>query len=91
MSDPKDPLSVPISTFTSDFTINTTSALIAAHEATVGFAELPATASKTFLYTGNGLNVVPPIAPLLTLGVGKSASAHIIALASKAYSDKGYK
>ncbi|KAJ5319947.1 hypothetical protein PENANT_c040G04409 [Penicillium antarcticum] len=89
-SDPKDPLSLSLTEFINDTNINTTSAFAAAKEAVLSFAELPEAASKTFIYTGNILNttVMPP---LLDLGVGKAATAHIIQLAAEAYADRGYK
>lgn len=70
--------------------MNTTSVLQAAHEAVVRFDTLSATASRTFIYTGNILNSTT-IAPLLSLGIGKSATAHVIESASKAYGNKGYR
>jgi hypothetical protein len=70
--------------------VNTTSVLAAAHQAVLGFAQLPVTSARMFIYTGNALNT-GPILPLLSLGMGKSASAHLIASASQAYKDKGYK
>jgi hypothetical protein len=72
------------------FVVNTDSALVAARQAVLGFATLPQSASKTFIYTGNGLNI-EPIGPLLGGGMSKSASAHFIHSASKAYRDRGYK
>jgi hypothetical protein len=88
---PKDPLSVSISDFTKDLTINTISTFAAAQAAIQGFAQLPDTASRTFIYTGNILNTNFIIPPLLDLGVGKSATAHVIHSASAAYKEKGYK
>jgi hypothetical protein len=76
--------------FTHDLNINTVSLYAAVKEALAGFDKLPSSDSKTFLYTGNILNVSP--APMFTtLGVGKTASAFIIEVASGAYSRKGYK
>lgn len=66
------------------------SAFIAAQQAALGFKHLPDSAFKTFIYTGNLLNTTT-MAPLLSLGVGKSATAHIIECASKAYSNEGFK
>ena len=86
----EDPLSLSIQDLNRDFQINTASVLAAAHEAKAAFDELPSTASRTFIYTGNALNKFP-IAPLLSLGVGKSATAHLIASASAAYEKKGYR
>lgn len=89
-SPPQDPLSVSVPVLSRDLNINTVSALAAAHEAVLSFETLPASASRTFIYTGNRLNIAP-IPPLLSLGVGKSATAHVIASASVAYKDKGYR
>jgi hypothetical protein len=89
-NDAQNPLSLKVEDFERDFKINTTSAFVAAQQAVAAFEKLPESASRTFIYTGNATNVIT-IAPLLDLGVGKSASAHIIQSASKAYKDKGYK
>ncbi len=90
MNDAKNPLSLPLADFSRDFTVNTTSAFVAAQQAVLAFEQLPDSASRTFIYTGNITNVTP-LAPLLDLGVGKSATAHIIQSAAAAYKDKGYK
>lgn len=87
---PNDPLSLPLADFTKDLNINTTSAFVAAQQAAAGFAQLPDSAAKTFIYTGNITNTTI-IPPLLDLGVGKSATAHIIQSAAAAYKDRGYK
>lgn len=90
-NDAKDPFSsIPLTNFTRDLAINTTSVFVAAQQAVLGFKQLPPTASKTFIFTGNILNVTT-IASLLNSGVGKSATAHIIQSASIAYKDQGYK
>ena len=70
--------------------INTTSAFAAAQQAVAAFETLPASASRTFIYTGNALNTTT-MAPLLDLGVGKSATAHVVQVAAAAYRDKGFK
>lgn len=88
--DAKDPLGLAVENFTRDFTINTTSAFVAAQQASRAFGNLPETASRTFIYTGNITNL-SPIVSLMDLGVGKSATAHIIQCAAEAYKDKGYK
>ena len=90
MNDAKNPLSLPLADFTRDFIVNTTSAFVAAQQAVLAFEQLPESASKTFIYTGNITNVVP-LAPALDLGVGKSATAHIIQSAAAAYKDRGFK
>ena len=90
MNDAKHPFSLSLKDFTKDLTINTTSAFVAAQQAVQGFEQLSDSASKTFIYTGNFLNTTT-MAPLLDLGVGKSATSHIIQSAAAAYADKGYK
>ncbi|KFX99534.1 hypothetical protein O988_03803 [Pseudogymnoascus sp. VKM F-3808] len=90
LNDPKDPLSIPLADFNRDLTVNTNSAYLAAQQAVLGFKELPDSASKTFIFTGNITNIVP-VARLLDSGVGKSATAHIIESAALAYADQGFK
>jgi len=89
-TDSKNLFSVSLPDFTKDLNINTTSAFVAAQQAVLGFKELPDSASKTFIYTGNALNTMI-IAPLFTAGAGKSATAHIIQCAADVYADRGYK
>lgn len=71
-------------------TVNNTSVFAAAQQAVLGFAELPADAPKTFLYTGNILNVTP-LPQFLESGAGKSASAHMMMAAAAEYKEKGFK
>jgi hypothetical protein len=87
---PVDAEKLSVDTFARSLLINTTSVYAAAQAAVAAFAKLPASASKTFLYTGNGLNV-KPMPLMLDLGVGKSASSHLIEALAGAYKDRGYK
>lgn len=90
MTPPEDPFALPLDAFNRDMTINVTSALVAAKQAVSGFAQLPDSASRTFFYTGNVLNVA--ILPgFLDQGIGKAAGAHMIWAASAAYKDRGFK
>ncbi|KAI1046668.1 hypothetical protein LB505_006718 [Fusarium chuoi] len=85
-----DPLSVSYTDFTNNTAINIHSAFIAAQQAVTGFAQLPESAARTFIYTGNILNVT--ILPkFLDAGVGKSGAAHMMWAAADAYKTKGYK
>jgi len=89
---PSDPFSLSIADFQTDLVVNTTSAFAAAQEATRGFEQLPADASKTFIFTGNILNIPGRLIPAAaSLGAGKSATAHLIANAAAAHAGKGYK
>lgn len=85
-----DPLSVDLNTFQDHLSVNTVSTFVAAQEAVKSFNKLPdSPTSPIFIYTGNKLNGVA-FPPLLTLGVGKAASSHIIDYFSKVYREKGY-
>lgn len=82
-------LSVSIRDMEISLAINTTSLFAAAQQAVAGFDKLPSSVPKSFLYTGNILNTT--IMPaLITLGVGKAASSHIIQSAATAYAEKDY-
>lgn len=85
-----DPFALSLDDFSRDTTVNIHSAFVAAQQAVSGFAQLPESASRTFIYTGNVLNVA--ILPrFLAGGVGKAGAAHMVWAASDAYSDRGYK
>ena len=85
-----NPLELSVQDFNQDLTVNTTSALVAARRAVKGFDGLSSQTPKVFIYTGNFLNteVLPA---MISAGMGKSAAAHIMATASRAYASKGYK
>jgi NAD(P)-dependent dehydrogenase (short-subunit alcohol dehydrogenase family) len=84
--------SVPEEALERDMKLMNTNAFIAAREAVAGFEALPAETKKTFIYTGNCLNTkILPVPALVTLGVGKSAAASWIGLASATFASKGYK
>ncbi|KAK8844518.1 hypothetical protein IAR55_006364 [Kwoniella newhampshirensis] len=86
----EDPFALTYSDFARDISINIHSAFVAAQQAVLGFAELEASAARTFIYTGNVLNVA--ILPrFISQGVGKSGAAHMIWASSTAYKDRGYK
>jgi len=89
-NEPQNPLGLALKDFSRDLDINTTSAFVAAQQAVLAFAALPESASRTFIYTGNALNTTT-VPMFLDLGVGKSATAHIIQSAAAAYRDKGFK
>lgn len=85
-------LTVPVESVASDLNTNTISAYVAAQQAVIGWEKLPKDTKKTFIYTGNILNVASiPVAMFLDLGMGKAASASWLALADTLYSAKGYR
>ena len=86
----KTPFDLSMDDFHRDLSVNTASVLVAAKEATESFKVLPSGMKKTFIFTGNILNT-EPILPLFSAGMGKSATAHLIAAASMAYRDDGYR
>jgi hypothetical protein len=84
------PLEISLKDAIRDTNINTLSVLAAAKEAVDSFEKLPQSAARTFIYTGNILNL-QILPPLMSLGIGKSATAHIIESAANAYKSRGYK
>jgi NAD(P)-dependent dehydrogenase (short-subunit alcohol dehydrogenase family) len=85
----EDPLSLTVDDLNQDMIVNTGSALAAAKKAVAGFDQLPSSTSKAFIYTGNFLNKeVMPF--LMSAGMGKSATAHLLATAASVYGPKGY-
>jgi NAD(P)-dependent dehydrogenase (short-subunit alcohol dehydrogenase family) len=85
--------SVPEEKFVSDLTVNTVSPYVAAQEAVQAWEKMGEEGGKkVFIYTGNILNQkILPFPLMLTLGVGKSASAHWLGLADATYKAKGYR
>lgn len=89
--DPEDNLNgFSIEEIQEEFSINTFSPLFAAQEAVRGFKQLPETASRTFIFTGNALNEIV-ILPVLTFGMAKSATARMITFASESYNKQGFR
>ncbi|KAL9113213.1 MAG: hypothetical protein Q9227_002548 [Pyrenula ochraceoflavens] len=89
----KDSLfSIAAESVASDLNVNTISPYVAAQQAVSGWETLPKDTKKTFIYTGNIMNVsIVPMPPMLDLGMGKSASAFWIGLADAMYSAKGFR
>ncbi|KIY02852.1 uncharacterized protein Z520_01317 [Fonsecaea multimorphosa CBS 102226] len=86
--DPADPLSLftpeSIQTYHDSQAVNATSVLVSLHETVKAFRNLPATSgdggglpSKTFIFTGNMLNVMT-LKGMLNFGLGKTAPAYAI-------------
>ncbi|RGP74102.1 short chain type dehydrogenase [Fusarium sporotrichioides] len=90
LSPAKDPFDLPLKDLDYNIDLNIRSPFVAVQQAVAGFAQLPESASRTFIYTGNILNVAM-IPGFLALGVGKSGGAYMIWSASAAYKDRGYK
>lgn len=86
---PNDTLSAPLADINTAIAVNLTSAFAAAQEAIAGFEKLPADVPRSFIYTGNCLNI-KPMPPLLSLGMPKAAAAHMIHSAAISYTEKGY-
>ena len=87
---PDNPFALCLADLNRDTTVNIYSAFVAAQQAVSGFAQLPASAARTFIYTGNVLNV-SVLPRFLSQGIGKSGAAHMIWAAADAYKDCGYK
>lgn len=88
--DKENPLALPLSEMQKTIDINFSGAYVAAQNAVASFERAPADTHKTFIYTGNRLNIAP-IVPLLSLGIGKSAGAHLMSFLTQAFKNKGYK
>lgn len=85
-------LSIPAASVSSDLNVNTISPYVAAQQAVLGWDTMPKDIKKTFIYTGNMLNVaVVAMPPMLKLGIGKSATAYWIGVADATYSTQGYR
>ncbi|UKZ54309.1 hypothetical protein TrVGV298_008117 [Trichoderma virens] len=87
---PSTSLEQQIAAFQCDNNINIVSAYVAAHLATKSFALLQPESSKTFIYTGNKLPFMV-VRPLLSQGVGKAGSAHLMHYLAEEHKDSGYK
>jgi NAD(P)-dependent dehydrogenase (short-subunit alcohol dehydrogenase family) len=84
--------SIPAESVASDLYINTISPYVAAQQAIRGWETLSKETKKTFIYTGNMLNVaVIPMPMMLNLGMGKAASAFWVGVADMTYSAKGFR
>ncbi|KAL6886114.1 hypothetical protein HDV57DRAFT_526013 [Trichoderma longibrachiatum] len=85
-----DTLQEQIAAFQRDNNVNIVSTYVATQLATRSFAILPPESSKTFIYTGNKqhLMVIPP---LLSQGVGKSGSAHLLHYLTEQHKNSGHK
>lgn len=88
--DPEDPLSISLDDYRQTLNVNNISVFVAAQEAARGFAELSSNASKTFIFTGNILNVTT-MPFLFNAGVGKAATANLIQCVADVYKDRGFK
>lgn len=75
--------------FEYDLAVNVTSAYFAAAEAVKGFETLPDELPKSFIYTANGLNMMPQ-PRLVSLGLGKTAIGHVIENSTIAFRGKGW-
>ncbi|OQV10143.1 hypothetical protein CLAIMM_14183 [Cladophialophora immunda] len=86
----EDPLELTLQDAMHDMKVNTFSALAAAQEAATSFEALGEAAARTFIFTGNITNL-RPIPALLSQGMGKSATAHLVQIAASVYAGRGYK
>lgn len=90
--DQESVFSVSQESVVSDLNVNTVSPYVAAQQAVKEWETLPQDVKKTFIYTGNILNTkVVPVPFMLTLGVGKSASAFWIGVADGTYTARGFR
>ncbi|KAF2228670.1 hypothetical protein EV356DRAFT_55016 [Viridothelium virens] len=84
--------SIPAESVASDLSVNTVSPYVAAQQAVSGWETLPKETKKTFIYTGNIMNVsIVPMPLMMDLGMGRSASAFWIGVADAMYSAQGFR
>ncbi|KAI1121778.1 hypothetical protein F5Y10DRAFT_93303 [Nemania abortiva] len=84
--------SIPVESVTSDLNVNTVSPYVAAQQAMAGWETLPASTKKSFIFTGNILNLsILPVPMYTNLGMGKSATAFWLGVADSTYAAKGYR
>lgn len=84
--------SISAESVASDLNVNTISPYVAAQQAVRAWGTLPKETKKTFIYTGNIMNVsIVPVPMVVDLGVGKSASAFWIGVANATYSAQGFR
>lgn len=85
-----DPFAIPLDDWIAGQNINFISTYAAAQEAIVGFRQLPATALKTFTFTGN-LSIHLAVPLVMHLGVSKNAGAYMIECGAIAYKKDGFR
>lgn len=90
LSDAKDPFSKSTDDFVADLTVNVTSAYVAAQESTKSFRALGAGKRGHFFAVGNMFNNSGPALTLMTVGLGKTALANLMAVGHKAYGPQGH-
>lgn len=87
-----DAFSIPAEAMVKDNYVNVITPYVVAQEAVKGWATLGADVKKTFIYTGNILNVqILPLPFFLNGGVGKAGAAFWIGMADTLYKEKGYR
>lgn len=84
-----NPLSLSATQINHDLGVNLISAYLAASEAVKGFETLADELPKSFIYTANGLNMMPQ-PRLVSLGLGKTAMAHVIENCILAFKGKAW-
>ncbi|KAJ5606695.1 hypothetical protein N7510_009476 [Penicillium lagena] len=91
-ADKESALSIPADRVTSDLNVNTVSPYVAAQQAIMEWNIMSDETKKSFIYTGNVMNVsVVPVPLMLDLGMGKAASAFWIGVADQTYSARGFR
>lgn len=85
-----DPASVELDIVTANLNVSVVSAYAALQEFVTSIRNLSKDVFKTFIYTGNSLNIVPlPI--IVHTGVGKAGAANLIEGSALAYQKEGFR
>jgi hypothetical protein len=84
--------SIPGESVHSDLCVNTISPYVAAQQCVSAWETMSKETKKTFIFTGNVLNVsILPVPMMVNLGMGKSASAYWLGVADSLYSARGFR
>jgi len=87
-----DLFSISVESLAANLNTNTLFVYTAAQEAVKCWETLAKDAKKVFIYTSNKQNTrIGPILLIVTLSIGKSASAYLIGAADTQYSKLGYR
>ncbi|KAI0121068.1 hypothetical protein BJ170DRAFT_600077 [Xylariales sp. AK1849] len=84
--------SIPTENVASDLNVNTITPYVVAQQAVRRWETLPKDIKKTFIFTGNNMNVVVvPMPMMLGGGMGKAATAFWLGVADLTSAAKGYR
>jgi len=90
LPDPKDPLSLPLSTIQRSSEVGLHSVYVAVQFAVRGFSTLPPSDPQIFIVTGNPMPFVPAWDKMLTLGLAKAQQAYFMDHLATVFADRNF-